>query len=185
MFKSLWQMIKDDEIIKTWQADKECGFRMLMNAYQEAVYSFIRRMVVTHDDAEDVMQETFIHVFRSLDSFRRESALTTWIYKVATNECIRFLNRQKRCVSSSDIANEELINRLEASDYVDYDNEMAVKFQKAILQLPDKQRIVFNLRYYDELEYAEISKITGIKSETLKVNYHYAKEKIKNYMINE
>lgn len=155
---------------------------MLMNTYQEAIYAYIRRMVVMHDDAEDVMQETFIQVFRNLNQFRRESSLSTWIYKIATNECIRFLNWKKGHDLPSEDINGELLNSLRASDYIDYDNKMAVKFQEAILQLPDKQRIVFNLRYYDELEYTDISNITGTKVDTLKVDYHYAKEKIKNFM---
>jgi RNA polymerase sigma-70 factor (ECF subfamily) len=175
-------MTRDDEIFEVWNTDKECGFRMLMNTYQEAIYAYIRRMVVMHDDAEDVMQETFIQVFRNLNQFRRESSLSTWIYKIATNECIRFLNWKKGHDLPSEDINGELLNSLRASDYIDYDNKMAVKFQEAILQLPDKQRIVFNLRYYDELEYTDISKITGTKVDTLKVDYHYAKEKIKNFM---
>ena len=178
-------MIKEEEIYRACTSDKERGFRMLLSAYQEPIYFFIRRMVVSHDDAEDVMQETFIRVFRSLNQFRKDSSLTTWIYKIATNECIRFINRRKECTTSAEEINEQALNSLKASEYIDYSNEMAVKFQKAILRLPEKQRIVFNLRYYEELEYTEISKITGTKAETLKVDYHYAKEKIKNFMINE
>lgn len=178
-------MTNEEEIYKTCLSDKERGFRMLLSAFQKSIYNFIRRMVVSHDDAEDVMQETFIRVYRNIGVFRKESSLSTWIYKIAANECIRFLNRRNSNVISSESVQDELISCLKASEYVDYGNQMAVKFQEAILHLPDKQRLVFNLRYYDELEYAEISKITGTKAETLKVDYHYAKDKIKNYMINE
>lgn len=178
-------MTSEVEIFKSWRANKENGFRLLIKTYQEPIYSFIRRMVVSHDDAEDVMQETFIQIFRNLDHFRQESSLSTWIYKITTNECIRFLNKRNVNVISSESIHSELLDTLKASEYIDYENKMTVKFQEAILHLPDKQRIVFNLRYYDELEYAEISKITGTKAETLKVDFHYAKEKIKNYMTNE
>ena len=150
-------------------ADPESGFRMLVEKFQSPMYWHIRRMIISHDDAEDVLQETFIKIFRHLDDFRAESSLSTWIYRIATNECIRFLNRRK----------EEAV-----SEYVDYDNAMEVKFQQAILTLPEKQRLVFNLRYYDELKYEEISKITDTKVETLKANYYFAKEKIKEYMTN-
>jgi RNA polymerase sigma factor, sigma-70 family len=140
--------------------------------------------VVSHEDAEDILQEVFIRVFRHLDRFREESSLGTWMYRIATNECLRFLNSRKEQAVSAEEVQEELMNKLMASDYVDYDNAMAVKFQQAILSLPEKQRIVFNLRYYDELDYEEISRITDTRAETLKVNYHYAKEKIKEYMTN-
>jgi RNA polymerase sigma-70 factor (ECF subfamily) len=119
-----------------------------------------------------------------LDDFRAESSLSTWVYRITTNECIRFLNRRREQTVSTEEVQEELIGKLMASEYVDYDDAMEVKFQKAILTLPEKQRLVFNLRYYDELKYEEISKITDTKVETLKANYYFAKEKIKEYMIN-
>jgi len=152
--------------------------------YQSSIYWHIRRMVISHEDAEDVLQETFIRVFRSMDGFREESSFSTWIYRIATNECLRFLDRRKEQVLSTEEVQEELMNKLMASEYVDYDNAMEVKFQQAILRLPEKQRLVFNLRYYDELKYEEISRITDTRVETLKSNYHFAKEKIKEYMIN-
>ena len=162
----------------------EQGFRMLVEKYQSSIYWHIRRMVISHEDAQDVLQETFIRVFRSMDNFREESSLSTWIYRIATNECLRFLNRRKEQALSTEEVQEELMNKLMASDYVDYDNAMEVKFQQAILRLPEKQRLVFNLRYYDELKYEEISRITDTRVETLKSHYHFAKEKRKEYMIN-
>ena len=155
-----------------------------MDAFQEPIYNYIRRMVVSHEDAEDILQEVFIRVFRHWEKFREESSLGTWIYKIATNECLRWLNRQREEVVSSEDIQGELISKLKASDYVDYENELAVKFQEAILSLPEKQRIIFNLRYYDELEYEEIAQVTDTRVETLKVNYHYAKNKIKEYILN-
>ena len=120
-----------------------------------------------------------------MDQFRGESSLSTWIYRIATNESLRLLNTRKdeEAIPAEEVQ-EELIGKLRASDYIDYENELAVKFQEAILSLPEKQRLIFNLRYYDELDYEEISRILDSKVDTLKVNYHYAKEKIKEYILN-
>lgn len=177
-------MIDENKICETCAKDPEWGFRMLVEKYHTSMYWHIRRMVVSHEDAQDVLQETFIRIFRYLGDFRAESSLTTWIYRIATNECIRFLDRQREELISSEEVQADLKDKLMASDYVDYEDAMQVKFQKAILTLPEKQRVVFNLRYYDELKYEEISRITGSKVETLKANYYFAKEKIKEYMLN-
>lgn len=174
----------EDEILKIWSGNKENGFKMLINSFQEPIYWHIRRLVICHDDAQDVFQDVFVQVFKCMEQFRNESSLSTWIYRIATNESLRFLNKRRVGVISTEELQDELINKLEASGYVDYENELGIKFQQAILSLPEKQRIVFNLRYYDELDYAEISRITGCSIETLKTNYHYAKEKIKNFIIN-
>ena len=168
-------MINENKIREVCASDPDRGFRMLVDSFQEPIYWHIRRLVVSHEDAEDIIQEVFIRVFRHLKQFREESSLATWIYKIATNESLRFLKSRKAEVVSAEEIQEE---------YVDYDNELAVKFQTAVLKLPEKQRIVFNLRYYDELDYEAISQITGDRVETLKVNYHYAKEKIKEYIVN-
>ena len=176
--------MNENKIRETCTVNLEQGFRMLVEKYQSSIYWHIRRMVISHEDAQDVLQETFIRVFRAMDDFREESSLATWIYRIATNECLRFLNRRKEQALSTEEIQEELMNKLMASEYVDYDNAMEVKFQQAILRLPEKQRLVFNLRYYDELKYEEISRITDTRVETLKSNYHFAKEKIKEYMIN-
>lgn len=177
-------MINENKIREACTSNRDRGFKLLMDNFQEPLYYYIRRIVVSHEDAEDILQEVFIKVFRHLDHFRNESSLSTWIYKIATNECLRFFNARKERVISAEEIQEELIGKLKTSDYVDYENELAVKFQEAILSLPEKQRLVFNLRYYDELEYEEIARILGSKVETLKVNYHYAKDKIKEYIIN-
>lgn len=176
--------MNEEKIRETCQADPERGFRMLVEKYQRSIYWHIRRMVVSHEDAEDVLQETFIRIFKYLNEFRADSSLSTWIYRIATNECYRFLDKKKEILVSTEEIQADLMNKLMTSEYVDYDNEMEVKFQKAILILPEKQRLVFNLRYYDELSYEEISQITDTKVDTLKANYHFAKEKIKKYMIN-
>ena len=176
--------MNEEKIRETCQADPERGFRMLVEKYQRSIYWHIRRMVVSHEDAEDVLQETFIRIFKYLNEFRADSSLSTWIYRIVTNECYRFLDKKKEILVSTEEIQADLMNKLMTSEYVDYDNEMEVKFQQAILTLPEKQRLVFNLRYYDELSYEEISQITDTKVDTLKANYHFAKEKIKKYMIN-
>lgn len=178
-------MINEDKIKQAYASDPVKGFKMLMDNFQEPIYYYIRRLVVSHEDAQDVLQEVFIRVYHALDRFRGESSLSTWIYKIATNESLRLLNARKNeeTVSSEEMQ-EGLISKLKASEYIDYENELAVRLQEAILSLPEKQRLVFNLRYYDELDYEEIGRILDSKVDTLKVNYHYAKEKIKEYILN-
>ena len=164
-------MINENKIREACSSDRERGFKMLMNSFQVPIYNYIRRLVVSHEDAEDVLQEVFIRIFRHIDQFREESSLSTWIYRIATNESLRLLNsRKEEGVVSAEDVQEELMSKL--------------KFQEAILSLPEKQRLVFNLRYYDELEYEEIARVLDSKVDTLKVNYHYAKEKIKEYILN-
>jgi RNA polymerase sigma-70 factor (ECF subfamily) len=178
-------MINENKIRQIYKSNREQGFRLLVEYFQEPIYYYIRRLVVLHEDAEDVLQEVFIQIYRHWDQFRNESSLSTWIYRIATNESLRLLNsRKEEGVVSAEDVQEELMSKLKASDYVDYENELAVKFQEAILSLPEKQRLVFNLRYYDELEYEEIARVLDSKVDTLKVNYHYAKEKIKEYILN-
>ena len=177
-------MDDDKEIVACFAQDPEKGFRRLVKKYQQPIYWHIRRMVVSHDDAKDVLQETFLRIFRNLNAFRSDSSLSTWIYRIATNECLRWLDKRKEEFISDEEVHQELLNQLMASEYVDYDQAMEVRFQKAILSLPDKQRLVFNLRYYDDLSYEAMKEITGSTIESLKVNYHLAKEKIKQYMIN-
>jgi hypothetical protein len=121
------QMINEDKIREACASDKEYGFKLLMENFQQPIYWHIRRLVVSHEDAEDILQEVFIRVFRHLDRFREESSLGTWMYRIATNECLRFLNSRKEQAVSAEEVQEELMNKLMASDYVDYDNAMAVK----------------------------------------------------------
>ena len=178
-------MINENKIRQIYKSNREQGFQLLVECFQEPIYYYIRRLVVLHEDAEDVLQEVFIPGYRHWEQFRQESSLSTWIYRIATNESLRLLNsRKKRETVSTEDVQENLISQLKASDYVDYENELAVKFQEAILRLPEKQRLIFNLRYYDELDYEEIAHILDSKADTLKVNYHYAKEKIKEYILN-
>lgn len=178
-------MINEKKIREMCRVDMKRGFKLLMDSFQEPIYYYVRRLLVSHEDAQDALQETFVRVFKNWNQFRGDSSLSTWIYKIATNESLRILeSRKKQAYSTDDEVHEELVDKLMATEYVDYEDGMAVKFQTAVLNLPEKQRLVFNLRYYDELTYEEIAQILNSKVDTLKVNYHYAKEKIKEYILN-
>lgn len=162
-------------------SQRDEGFRLLMKQYGHALYWHIRRLVVGHDDAEDVFQETCIKVLNSIHSYRGDGLLATWLYRIATNEALQHLRRQTHLFRHIDSLSDSLVEKLQAEVPLD-GNELEIKFQKALLTLPTQQRIAFNLRYYDELSYEEIARITGKKVETLKTNYHYATQKIKNYL---
>ena len=176
------KMMTDQELIDLCSADKERGFAQLMRAFREPIYWHIRRMVVSHSDAEDVFQEVWVNVYRYIGRFEGASSLKTWLYRIATNEALRFID--KAAAHRHESESELLLGKLEASEYVDFDNEVLIRLQKAIIGLPDKQRLVLNMRYYDDLSYEEISAITGSSVQTLKTNYHYAKEKIKDCILN-
>lgn len=160
---------------------RERGFRQLTKQYGEKLYWHIRRIVVSHDDAEDVLQETFIKIYTSVDSLLDASKFTAWIYRIATNESLGLLRRQTHLFQSIDALGPVLANKLEAETTMDV-SRVEVIFQKALLTLPTQQRIAFNMRYYDELSYDEIARITGKNVNTLKTNYHFAVEKIKKYL---
>lgn len=162
---------------------RDKGFRLLLQRYGDMLYWHIRRIVVSHDDAEDAMQETAINIFSKLGDFRGDSALRTWIYRVATNEALQVLRHRCSFMQSidSDGFRETLDSAVQAQGDMD-SHSVEVLFQKALLQLPTQQRLAFNMRYYDELPYEEIAVVTGKKVSTLKTNYHFAVEKIKNYL---
>ena len=173
--------LQDTEIIAMLASDRERGFRLLMRSYGKALYWHIRRIVVDHDDAEDALQEASIKIFRSIDSFRGEGKLSSWIYRIATNEAIGILRKRKGFFQSLDSLGPKLESTLEHQANLQPD-QMELLFQKALLKLPTQQRIVFNMRYYDELSYEEIAEATGKNVGALKANYHYAYEKVKNYL---
>lgn len=162
-------------------AQREQGFRLLMKQYGEMLYWHIRRIVVSHDDAEDAFQEASIKIFTSIGTFKGDGKLTSWMYRIATNEALQQLRRQTRIFQSIDSLGSTLANKLTSETPLDSDSA-EVLFQKALLTLPTQQRIAFNLRYYDELSYDEIARITGKNVSTLKANYHFATEKIKKYI---
>lgn len=173
--------LNDADIVSALDKDSESGFRLLMAKYKEAVYWHIRRLVVSHDDAQDAAQETLVRIFRSFRQFKNECPFGAWVYRIATNEALRVLER--RCAERLSLDDPEAgTSNLMADEYVDYSDLEAVKLQKAILSLPTKQQLAFNLRYYDELGYDEIAVITNSTVVNVKSNYHIAKEKIIKYM---
>lgn len=162
-------------------AQRDEGFRMLMKQYGQALYWHIRRIVVGHDDAEDVLQETCIKIFNSIDSYKGDGTLVTWLYRIATNEALQHLRRQTHLFQSIDTMGPVLAEKLQAESPLD-SNEVVLLFQQALLTLPTQQRIAFNMRYYDELSYEEIASVTGKSVSTLKTNYHYATQRVKDYI---
>lgn len=171
----------DKDIISIMAKDPEKGFQLLMTRYKETVYWHIRRLVVSHADAQDATQETFVRIFRSFSQFKGECSFTAWVYRIATNEALRVLSGYRDGRVSLDNTNEEL-NKMMADEYVDYSDLETVRLQQAILALPTKQQLAFNLRYYNELGYDEIAEIIGSTADNVKSNYHMAKEKIIKYI---
>jgi RNA polymerase sigma factor (sigma-70 family) len=163
---------------------KESAFTAIIKKYQEKLYWHIRRMVVDHDDANDVLQNVFIRVWNGLENFREDSQLYTWLYRIATNESLTFIEQQKKraAVSLSDVET-GLSNKIKADKHFD-PNKLEWKLQLAIQQLPEKQRLVFSLRYYDEMPYEEMSRVLETSEGALKASYHHAVKKIEDYIKN-
>ena len=164
--------------------NKERAYTAIIKKYQEKLYWHIRRMVVEHEDANDILQNMFIKVWNSLGNFREDSQLYTWLYRIATNESLTFLEQLKRrsAVRLSDVE-DGLSNKIKADENFD-GNKVEWKLQLAMQKLPEKQRIVFNLRYYDEMPYEEMSRILETSEGALKASYHHAAKKIEDYLIN-
>lgn len=158
------------------------GFRLLVGKYSSRLYWHIRRLVILHEDADDALQNTFINAWRNIGDFRNESSLYTWLYTIATNEALTLINKRKKnqAVALDDLE-DYFASSPEGSTWFDGD-AAEVKLQNAILRLPEKQRIVFNLRYYDELTYEEMSKILNTSAGALKASYHHAVKKIENFI---
>lgn len=154
------------------------AFDTLMRTYGEAIYWQIRKMVVSHDDANDLLQNVFLKAWKNIHRFRGDAKLSTWLYKIAVNESINFLNqeRQRRSITD-DTEDSFLLANIEADPYFDGD-ALQLELQKAIASLPEKQRLVFNMRYFDEMKYEEISDILGTSVGALKASYHHAVKKI-------
>ncbi len=174
-------MTTDDKLIfAAMRSSLQDGLRLLMGKYKAAIYWHIRRLVVSHDDAQDATQETFVRAYRSFDQLKDENTLRSWLFRIATNEALRVIERRRGTLSLDD--DESKSEQILAGEYVDYSDLESVKLQKAILSLPEKQQIAFNLRYYDELSFAEIAEATNSTEGAVKANFHIAKEKIINYM---
>ncbi|RKN81627.1 RNA polymerase sigma factor [Ulvibacterium marinum] len=154
------------------------SFEVLINTYKERLYWHIRRIVLNHDDADDVLQNTFIKVFKNIEGFKGDSKLYSWMYRIATNEALTFLKSKSRKLGLSDVElQDRMIGNLEADVYFEGD-EIQLKLQKAIAALPEKQKLVFNMKYFQELKYEEISEILETSVGGLKASYHLAVKKI-------
>jgi len=163
---------------------KEKAFTSIIKKYQEKLYWHVRRMVIEHEDANDVLQNVFLRVWNGLENFREDSQLYTWLYRIATNECLTYIEQQKkRSAVALDEVESGISNKIKADSHFDA-NRLEWKLQLAIQQLPEKQRIVFNLRYYDEMPYEEMSRILDTSEGALKASYHHAVKKIEDYIKN-
>jgi len=179
--------ISDNELLVQFRnpATKEKAYTTIIKKYQEKLYWHIRRMVVQHEDANDVLQNVLIRVWKGLENFREDSQLYTWLYRIATNECLTYLEQQKKksSVSLSDVES-GLSNKIKADQNFDA-NKLEWKLQLGIQQLPEKQRIVFTLRYYDEMPYEEMSRVLETSQGALKASYHHAVKKVEEFILKE
>ncbi len=158
------------------------GFEMMVAKYSEQLYWQIRRMVLSHDDAHDLLQNTFMKAWVNIDYFRGEAKLSTWLYRIALNECLTFLNRQKAVSTVSlDDPDAHVVQRLESDPYFAGD-KIQMALQRALLTLPEKQRMVFNLKYFQEMKYEDMSEIFGTSVGALKASYHHAVKKIEKFL---
>lgn len=160
------------------------AFKELVSSYKERLYWHIRKIVINHDDADDVLQNTFIKVYKNIHKFKEESKLYSWMYRIATNEAITFINqRAKKNNAASEEVQQTIINNLSADEYFD-GNEAQLKLQQAIATLPQKQQMVFNMKYFDSIKYQEMSEILDTSIGALKASYHIATKKIENFIRN-
>ena len=176
--KELLQKIRNPE-------SRNYGFNMLVRAYHQRVYWLVRKMVIDHDDADDLTQEIFIKVHKAIDNFREDSQLFTWIYRIATNECLSYLSKKKRryFLPIEDVG-QQLVSKLDSSAHITGD-DIQKKLQKAILTLPDKQRLVFNLKYFEEMPYEEMAAVTKTSVGALKASFHHAVKKIEDFLLGD
>ena len=176
----------DTELLASFRepATREKAFTEIVKKYQQRLYWHIRRMLVDHEDSNDVLQNVFIRVWNALAGFREDAQLYTWLYRIATNECLTFIEQQKRRASVPlDEVEAGLSNKIRADK--DFDaNKLEWKLQLAIQQLPEKQRVVFTLRYYDEMPYEEMSRVLETSAGALKASYHHAAKKIEEFILN-
>ncbi|HRS38752.1 MAG: RNA polymerase sigma factor [Bacteroidota bacterium] len=177
----------DEELLEQFRQEstRHVAFNTLVRRYQQRIYWHIRKIVIDHDDANDVAQNVFVKVWKNLDNFRSDSKLFTWLYRIATNESISFLNQKRRrfFVPWSDVEN-QLSNTLHNDPYFKGDR-IQLKLQQAILKLPTQQRIVFNMKYFDGMKYEDISEVLGVTVGALKASYHHAVKKIEKYMLGD
>ena len=176
----------DQEILKHFRIpeNREAAFTQLIRKYQEKLYWHIRRLVVSHEDADDLIQNVWIRVWKSLDRFREDSQLYTWLYRIASNECLSFLEqKKKKSTASLDEEESGLSEKIRAEEHFDA-TRLEWKLQLAIQHLPEKQRVVFMLRYYEEMPYQEMSRVLDTSEGALKASYHHAAKKIEQFILN-
>lgn len=176
----------DEEIITMYKnvETKNMAIHSMINQYQVKLYWHIRRIVIDHDDTDDVLQNTFIKAWKGLENFKGDSKLYTWLFRIGTNESISFLRQKHSNLSSIHPIEYHLSNTLSSDPYFKAD-EIQLKLQKAILSLPEKQRIVFNMRYYDEMPYEKMSEVLETSVGALKASYHIAAKKIEEQLLNK
>jgi RNA polymerase sigma-70 factor (ECF subfamily) len=163
---------------------RDLAFHTLVKKYQERLYWHIRKIVLNHEDTDDILQNTFIKVWKSIGNFREESSLFTWLYRIATNESLTFINSNKRkSFMPMNETSEYLMNNLMSDPYFD-GNEIQLKLQEAISKLPEKQRLVFNMKYFDEIKYEDMSQILDTSVGALKASFHHATKKIEEHLKN-
>ena len=175
---------ENEQLVERLRQPESCreAFGEVVRTYSEPLYWQIRRMVESHDDANDVLQNTFLKAWQSIENFRGDAKLSTWLYKIALNESLTFLARErKKSNMSLDDEESHLVNLIEADEWVDGD-ELAKELRKAIASLPEKQRMVFNLKYYQEMKYEDMSEIFGTSVGALKASYHHAVKKIEKFL---
>ncbi len=176
--------MEDAELIEKLSNEdtRNYGFNLLVRKYQERIYWHVRKMVINHDDADDLVQEIFVKVWKYWKNFRGDSQLYTWIYRIATNECLTFLAKKKKRFFLPIVdVEKELCHYIDEGYYISGD-EVQLKLQKALLTLPDKQRLVFNMKYFDDMKYEEIAEITKTSIGALKASYHHAVKKIEEIL---
>ncbi len=173
----------DEEIIELCRSSRtrERGFRILLSQYKERIYWHVRRILYDHDDANDVVQNVFIKVWKSLDSFRGDSKLYSWIYRIATNESLNYIRKMKKHAGTP-IDEVEFLLAAPTDTTLLTGDIIEQKLHEAIATLPDKQRLAFNMKYFDHLKYSEISEILGVAEGTLKANYFHAVKKIEKFL---
>ena len=177
--------VDDAEILAKFQNEKTRNeaFNLLLKKYQQKIYWHVRRMVINHDDADDVTQDVFIKIWKSLATFRNDAQLYTWMYRIATNESITFLNKRKHQNNIPlDDVSYELADSLTDSSYFNGDKAQ-LKLQQALLTLPEKQRLVFNMKYFDDMKYEEMSEVLGTSVGALKASFHLAVKKIEAHLL--
>lgn len=179
--------MNEDELIQLLKNPNSLniGFKELVSTYKERLYWHIRKIVITHDDADDVLQNTFIKIFKNITKFNGDSKLYSWMYRIATNEAITYIHkRAKNYNSSTEEVQQTILNNLTSDEYFDGDDAQ-LKLQQAIASLPQKQQLVFNMKYFDNIKYQDMSEILDTSVGALKASYHHAVKKIENYIKEE